>query len=105
MKPNGTLVLQLSPWGEDNPRISVKRCEAVDKFFPVNGHKFVPKVKETILCHLNQKPDDRLLMNLYSVRPVETSYGASENRYYFFAPLSSDSEAYFFRASLVKGAT
>ena len=82
MKPNGTLVLQLLPWGED-PRMSVKRCEAVEKFFPVNGHKFVPKVKETILCHLNQIPD-RLLMNLYSVRPVGTSYGALENRYNLF---------------------
>ena len=45
MKPNGTLVLEISSWGEDQ-RISVKRCEAAEKFFPVNGHKFVPKVKE-----------------------------------------------------------
>ena len=79
MKPKGTLVLKLSLWGEE-PRMSVKRCEAAEKFFPVNGHKFVAKVKEIISCHLNQWPD-RLLMSLYSVQPVETSYGASENRY------------------------
>ena len=83
MKPKGTLVLKLSPWGEE-PRMSVKRCEAAEKFFPVNGHKFVAKVKLVIVCHLNQTPDDRLLMNLYSVRPVETSYGALENRYNLF---------------------
>ena len=83
LKPNGTLVLQLSPWGED-PRMSVKRRQAAEKFFPVNGHKFVAKVKLIIFCHLNQTPDDRLLMNLYSVRPVETSYGALENRYNLF---------------------
>ena len=45
MKPNGSLVLEISPWGED-PRISVKRAEAAEKFFPVNGHKFVPKVNK-----------------------------------------------------------
>ena len=56
LKPNGTLVLQLSPWGED-PRISVKRREAAEKFFPVNGHKFVPKVKQNIFCHLNKLRD------------------------------------------------
>ena len=51
LKPNGTLVLQISPWGED-PRISVKRREAAEKFFPVNGHKFVPKVKKILFVTL-----------------------------------------------------
>ena len=76
MKPNGTLVLQLSPWGED----PMKRCQAAEKFFPVNGHKFLPKVKQISFLYIN-KLHDRLLMNLYSARPVETSYGALENRY------------------------
>ena len=85
MKPNGALILEISPWGED-PRISVKRCQAAEKFFPVNGHKFVPKVntEQITFCHPNQLPD-RLLMNLYSVRPVETSYGALENRHDWFS--------------------
>ena len=44
VRPNGTLVFEVSPWGED-PRISVKRRQAAEKFFPINGHKFVLKVK------------------------------------------------------------
>ena len=56
MNPNGALVLQLSPWEKDS-RISVKRCEAVEKFFPVNGHKFVVKVKH-ISVHLIQMSAD-----------------------------------------------
>ena len=49
MKPNGTLILKLSPWGEDpeDPRISLKRGQAAEKFFPINGHKFVPKVTQS----------------------------------------------------------
>ena len=79
LKPNGTLVLQISPWGED-PRISVKRREAAEKFFPVNGHKFVPKVNKMHFFTLTNCLIYRLLMNLYSVPPVETSYGALESR-------------------------
>ena len=54
------------------------------------------KGEQITFCHLNQLPD-RLLMNLYSVRPVETSYGALENKYDqfsipIFSSLSSTSQ-------------
>ena len=81
MKPNGTLILKLSPWGED-PRISLKRGKAAEKFFPINGHKFVPKVTQSHIFSFlfNVLFLNRLLMSLYSVPPVETSYGALESR-------------------------
>ena len=52
MKPNGDLILKLSPLGGD-PRLSLKRGQIVEKFFPVNDHKFVPKVKQISGCHLS----------------------------------------------------
>ena len=85
MKPNGTLILKLSPWGEDpeDPRISLKRGQAAEKFFPINGHKFVPKVTQSHIFSFlfNVLFLNRLLMSLYSVPPVETSYGALESRF------------------------
>ena len=48
MKPNGSLVLEVLEV------LEVKRGEGAEKFFPVNGHKFVPKVSKLHFVTFNQ---------------------------------------------------